>query len=218
MTHLPANPQATMDTSKRSAKALTVDVALCAVWCMFAYWVLEGWHSTGQPVGLGLFLVNTTFAYLFVARRPVRERSELPRDWSLTVLTILLSFSLGMGLGERSHEVVLQVSCVVQCLAAGLLFASVCSLGRSFGLVPANRGVKVKGMYAYVRHPLYACEMLFYSAFVLGHPSTRNLVVLAGIVLGLYMRARAEERLLARDAQYREYLGTVPYRFVPGVI
>ena len=42
--------------------------------------------------------------------------------------------------------------------AVGLIIvvASKITLGRSFGLVPANRGVVVRGPYTFVRHPIYA--------------------------------------------------------------
>jgi len=203
----------TMYPQRRSIVALAVDLALCALWGWFAYGVIRGWLDIGKPVKFGLFMVNTTFAYLFVARRPSKECSVLPKDWIVTVLTILLSFALagfeGRG-AALSH-----VSVAVQCVSVAMLFVAVCSLGRSFGLVPANRGVKVAGMYAYVRHPLYACELLFYTAFVLGHFCAVSALVLVGIGIGLHLRAGAEERLLSNDPQYRAYLEAVPYRFVP---
>jgi len=207
-----------METQRRSVKALIVDASLCALWGLFAYLMLKGWVQTRKPLGLGLFLVNTTYAYVFIARRPAMDCSTLPKDWFVTVATIVLSFSLGVGLVEGHVPVLTYVSVAVQCIATTALFVSVCSLGRSFGLVPANRGVKVKGMYAYVRHPLYASQLLFYCAFILGHFSPRSLAVLIGIFLGLYLRAKAEEKFLSKDPLYEEYLRTVRYRFMPGII
>jgi len=205
-----------METNRRSAKALVIDFALCAAWGVLAYFTLRNWVRTREANGLAMFLVNTTYAYFFVTRKASKDCSTLPMDWIVTALTILVSFNFRPLAGMSG--VLPRVSVTLQTITVLALFASVLSLGRSFGLVPANRGIKVGGMYAYIRHPLYGTQLLFYCSFLLGNWSPRNAVILAAVFIGMNLRARAEERLLAKDEEYQTYLGQVRFRFIPGVI
>ena len=91
------------------------------------------------------------------------------------------------------------------------------TLGRSFGLVPANRGVVDRGPYAAVRHPIYAGYLLSHVGFVLAHPSPWNLSVLAVADGALMMRALLEERVLLHDERYQAYCRRVSWHVVPGV-
>ena len=91
------------------------------------------------------------------------------------------------------------------------------SLQRSFGLVAANRGVKVSGMYVFVRHPMYAGYMMTHIGFFLFAPTLQNFAVYAATWTLLIMRVFAEERILSQDVTYREFQSRVPYRLLPGV-
>lgn len=91
------------------------------------------------------------------------------------------------------------------------------SLFRSFGIVPANRGIRMKGLYAFVRHPMYAGYFLTHAGFLLASPSLFNLLVYVccwGVQL---CRMFAEERVLLESADYRVYVKKVPYRVIPFV-
>jgi protein-S-isoprenylcysteine O-methyltransferase Ste14 len=91
------------------------------------------------------------------------------------------------------------------------------SLLRSFGIVPANRGIKVKGLYAFVRHPMYAGYFLTHLGFFIAAPSGWNFCVYI-CCWGLFLaRIFAEENLLLRSPEYRAYKMRVPYRIVPGI-
>jgi protein-S-isoprenylcysteine O-methyltransferase Ste14 len=91
------------------------------------------------------------------------------------------------------------------------------SLGRSFGLTPANRGVVCSGLYRYVRHPIYLGYLITHLGFAIAYPSAWNLAVLVAADAALLLRAMCEERTLALDAAYRAYTGRVRWRLVPGV-
>ena len=101
----------------------------------------------------------------------------------------------------------------------GLVFviAGKLSLGRSRGLLPANRGVVCRGVYRLVRHPIYLGYLLIHTAFLLGHVSTWNVAVLVTADLALLSRVGLEERTLSPDPAYRRYKQIVPWRFVPGI-
>ena len=192
-----------------------VNPVLALMWAIFAMSTYASWRQTHSVVALLLFFVNTLFAVLFVSRRSSRAVSENPKDWMITAATILLSFSLRV---HPTADVVLMApSQAIQAAAVTIILFSLSTLGRSFGLIPANRGVKTGGMYLYVRHPLYAGELLFYLGFLIGNFSVFNAVVCLCIAVGLNLRASAEERLLKQDQTYLEYMQRVRCRFIPGL-
>jgi protein-S-isoprenylcysteine O-methyltransferase Ste14 len=90
-------------------------------------------------------------------------------------------------------------------------------LGRSFGLVPANRGLVLGGPYRFVRHPMYLGYFLNHMGYLVCTYSTRNLVVYSMLYAIQIGRIVQEERLLARDPKYEEYAKRVKWRFVPFV-
>ena len=108
---------------------------------------------------------------------------------------------------------------VLQALGLGVAIAALLSLRRSLGIVPACRGVRTDGPYRWVRHPLYAGELLFLLGFAAQHPSPRNMALFAATLALQAVRAGREERLLASaDETYGAYMQRVPFRFLPGVI
>jgi protein-S-isoprenylcysteine O-methyltransferase Ste14 len=98
------------------------------------------------------------------------------------------------------------------------VIAALLSLRRSFGIVPANRGIRTQGLYNVVRHPLYASELLTFGGFVIVSPSLWNVSVwLCDFALQI-ARAYAEERLLSEDPSYLQYRSRVKYRLIPLII
>ncbi|MEO8520881.1 MAG: methyltransferase, partial [Acidobacteriota bacterium] len=98
-----------------------------------------------------------------------------------------------------------------------VVIAGKLSLGRSFGLMPANRGVVSSGMYRFVRHPIYSGYLLTHAAFCAANPTLGNLLVLVGADVALAIRALCEEQTLAADAAYRAYQQQVRWRVLPGL-
>ena len=90
-------------------------------------------------------------------------------------------------------------------------------LGRSFGIVAANRGLKVGGPYRIVRHPIYAAYLVGWAGYALASPTLRNMVVLGVSILFQLLRISSEEALLSRNEAYLDYADRVPYRLVPGI-
>jgi protein-S-isoprenylcysteine O-methyltransferase Ste14 len=104
-------------------------------------------------------------------------------------------------------------------MALGLAvnIAAKLSLWRSFGLAPANRGVRDGGAYKFVRHPMYLGYFLTQVAFLLSNLSIGNLVkylVTWGVQI---LRIREEEKFLLRDSAYQDLAKRVKFRLVPGI-
>ncbi len=92
------------------------------------------------------------------------------------------------------------------------------SLGRNFGIVPAQRELVEGGAYRFMRHPLYTSSLMTSLAFLLSHFSIPALTIwFTGLGL-LVMKAFQEEFFLESDPQYARYKMRVPYRFFPEVI
>jgi len=90
-------------------------------------------------------------------------------------------------------------------------------LRRSFGIAPANRGIKTDGMYRFVRHPMYAGYLFVHIGILLLMPTVLNAVIYG---IGWYaqiLRLLAEERLLGEDPAYRDFMMKTRWRLVPGV-
>ncbi len=83
-----------------------------------------------------------------------------------------------------------------------------------------NRGIVAKGPYKYVRHPAYASKNL--SWWIMGIPFIYNFGLIAIVSLSLwtfvyFLRSITEERHLAQDPDYVEYMKKVKYMFFPGL-
>ncbi|MEJ1160096.1 methyltransferase family protein [Prosthecomicrobium sp. N25] len=165
-------------------------------------------------IASGLFLVSETIVVIFIlARRPTDHLSTRPFDWLVgfggTLMPLLAVPPEPPGL--------VPVPVVLGLMLFGFLFqiAAKLSLRRSFGIVAANRGLKVSGAYAVTRHPMYAGYMISQTGFLLSGPTLWNaLVIPLGFIL-LYFRMIAEERVLAQDPDYRRYMERVRFRVLP---
>ncbi|HUY28588.1 MAG TPA: methyltransferase [Candidatus Binataceae bacterium] len=91
-------------------------------------------------------------------------------------------------------------------------------MGRSFGILPANRGLVSKGPFALVRHPIYLGWLILTIGFACSYPTGRNLILIVASLPFLVWRIEMEEGHLALDADYRAYHDRVRFRLVPGVI
>jgi len=98
----------------------------------------------------------------------------------------------------------------------GVLFSlwGLASLGRSFGIAPADRGLVTGGAYRLVRHPMYAGELLSFVAITLSNPIPWNGILLTAIILIFILRIGWEERILKG---YAAYCRRVRWRLLPGI-
>jgi protein-S-isoprenylcysteine O-methyltransferase Ste14 len=177
--------------------------------------LVAGWWVSGNPVSLLLLLSEGLVVFFMLVRRRAKDVSFRPGDWLLAVGGTCAPLLVMPG----DTDPVVPLATGATLLLAGMLvqlYAKV-TLSRSFGLVPAHRGVKVIGPYRLIRHPMYAGYLVSNVGFLLINPSFWNLAVYT-IGFGLQVfRLLAEERLLGRDPCYRDYQAAVPYRLIPGV-
>jgi protein-S-isoprenylcysteine O-methyltransferase Ste14 len=104
-------------------------------------------------------------------------------------------------------------------MATGLVIniASKLSLWRSFGLAPANRGIRIGGPYRLVRHPMYLGYFVTQLGFLLANLTIGNAVKYLLAWSMQLLRIREEEQFLLQDSAYRELATRVRFRLVPGL-
>ena len=95
--------------------------------------------------------------------------------------------------------------------------ASKVFLWRSFGLAPANRGIRVGGPYRLVRHPMYLGYFVSQVGFLLANLTLGNLVTYLLAWSMQLLRIREEETFLLQDERYQDLARRVRFRLVPGV-
>ena len=88
-------------------------------------------------------------------------------------------------------------------------------MGRSFGILPGNRGIVSTGPFRVVRHPIYVGWALLTLGYVLAYPSWLNFAILLATSPFMIWRIGLEEELLSEDPEYREYLTRVRFRMLP---
>ena len=153
---------------------------------------------------------------LIVIRRRSPSLSTQPFDWALSFSAVSAPLLLTTP-APASTFIPGAVTTIVMLLGLLIQICGKLSLWRSFGLVPANRGVRTRGVYRVVRHPIYAGYTLTHIGFLIGFPSWKNALLYAGIFAIEVVRLLREEALLGRDPGYRDYVTHVRYRLLPGV-
>ena len=206
-------PQAlgrTFDVVEFSAR-----LAIGLVFTLFAIRIANDAIATGRMTGLLLLASESLVVVLTIVRR---SACMVDRSWWTRVLTTMSM--AGPPLVYPAHVVPLAPEAATVAMSAvGLLvaIAGKLSLGRSFGLLPANRGVVCTGCYRLLRHPIYLGYLITHVAFVVANPTAWNTAVLLVADTALLRRAVSEERTLAQDPEYRDYMQRVRWRIVPMV-
>lgn len=208
------SPAAGTDERRERLAELFARASISCLFVVLAVRIGREFVATGHFTGLLLLLSEALVVLLTIARR---RAVVVDRSWQARVVAaasiVPVPFILPSGGGLAADALTASIS------ASGLLLIVIgkATLGRSFGLMPANRGIVDHGIYRILRHPIYAGYLVTHVAFLLAHPSLWNLAVLAVSDVALMVRALYEERTLARDPAYAAYMTRVRYRVCPGV-
>jgi protein-S-isoprenylcysteine O-methyltransferase Ste14 len=177
--------------------------------------LLGAFLKTGHVTGLLLLASEFLVLVLTVLRRPAVEvdRSAVARV--MTTVSLVGPELLRSGASPSLAPDVM--TAVVSALGLCVVISGKLALGRSFGLVPANRGVVVQGPYTVVRHPIYLGYLVTHAAFLVANPQPLNLLIVLVADSALITRALMEERVLRLDAAYEAYCQRVGWHLVPGL-
>ena len=183
------------------------------VFVRFAFVMLTPASGTVGILRIILLVSESLPVFLILTRRPSKARSDKPIDWLLGLMgTILPLLAVPIAAGAL---VPAGLSGAIMLVGLYAQISAKLILGRSFGLIAANRGVKVTGPYQFVRHPMYAGYTIIHVGFLLAFPSLWNVLLYStelAIQIGRILR---EELLLNQDRSYRDYAARVRYRLIP---
>lgn len=166
--------------------------------------------SLSALVLVGELLVLT---FVLIGRRATASSTSW-REWLLAFAGTAAPLWVQPG---GSPLVPVQIIAALFILGITFQIAAKLNLNRSFGIVPANRGVVTTGFYGIVRHPVYASYLIGHMAFLLLNPTAWNAIVYFVALAFQIGRMSAEEGLLSRDPEYAAYRQLVRFRLVPGL-
>jgi len=160
-----------------------------------------------------LALTTLGLAYFALQRPPARYRDE--RWWVFLICAVSMTYAFGYRFDQTSPQLkaIFWSRIILQFIAGTALL----SLGKSYALLPALREVRRGFLYRYVRHPVYAMYILADLIVIFLQPSLWNIGIAMIGTSAFFMRARLEERVLAFDPIYANYMHVVRWRFFPGV-
>jgi protein-S-isoprenylcysteine O-methyltransferase Ste14 len=210
-TSLPTRPAARAFLARPRVLDRIEQAVILLMWAVFAWRMVHTPNAYGPAV-----MISETAVMLFtLVRRPTAAISLRLGDWLLATTA------------TAAPLLIVPVDNPFPALAGlglFLLFFGNCwqawaklILRRSFGITPANRGVKITGAYRFVRHPMYAGYLLVHLGVLAVMFSPYNLAIYAIGWTAQILRLLAEERLLGEDPAYRDYMSAVRWRLIPGI-
>ena len=196
-----------------SALKVVANAVVVLAFLLQAYVCFRRFRDSGSVNWLGLVAVNSVMVTMYVARSDASAISRSVPLWLLAIGGTLMPLAVR----PTATSGFPTLGTTVQIIGTAGIIAALLSLRRSFGIVPAHRGIRTGGLYRVVRHPLYAAEVLTILGIVLARPSPLNVSAFGCLGALQILRARAEERFLGSDPVYSAYCARVKYRLIPGV-
>jgi protein-S-isoprenylcysteine O-methyltransferase Ste14 len=174
------------------------------------------WLAASRNLDAALLVISESLGvFLILTRRSAVTVSTRPLDWALSFIAV--NAPLLATPAAASAFLPSQIATALMFAGMVIQISAKAALWRSYGLVPANRGVKTEGPYHFLRHPMYAGYTLTHIGFLLGFPSLQNLLLYLTVFLIEVARLLREELILNQDPLYRDYATRVRYRLLPGI-
>ena len=176
------------------------------LWALLAGVQLRSAWDVRSPLPLLLALESGLVAYFLVVRRSAAADIPLFKklaSWGSVLLPLAVRVGTTSLIGQS-----------VAVAGLALTMWGLVSLGQSFGIAPADRGLVTVGPYHLVRHPMYAGALLNALGVVLGNASIWNLGVWSALLISAALRIRWEEQTIQG---YALYANAVRWRLLPGI-
>lgn len=171
--------------------------------------------QAGQFTALGTILFYLLICFLFIVRCPSEKTSLRFKHWLFALAGTFLPLFLMPN--QETPVYLVWMGLPLQLLGMGFSLVALVSLGRSFGIIAAKRGLRTNGTYRLVRHPLYTGEAIWFLSIVIMNLSIYN-VFLFCVQMGCQVqRMIEEETLLKQDETYCTYLEQIRYRMIPKI-
>ena len=185
---------------------VTEQVALSAFYIWFIFRLCPGKLAEAHSSLMLLILSESLVFVLVLIRRPAENISSSLSDWSIAFCGTLLPLLVDKG-GEPWMP---NLGAALLLCGFVIHVGAKISLSRASRIVPANRGVKMRGLYAFVRHPMYVGYFLTHVGFLVTSASLFNLVVYSCCWGCQLSRIFSEERMLLASIDYQYYKKEFP--------
>jgi protein-S-isoprenylcysteine O-methyltransferase Ste14 len=191
----------------------------------------DAWHSVGAPAFAQMvkeILIILLMLFTAVALVFSRPPKAAPDRLNQVLIPIAMSYyfflyglvdylpsALRVNLFPPGMQGALALAGIAASIV-GYAFAiwALCHLKRSFAILVAARKLVTTGPYARVRHPIYLGYLMDLCGLLLASGSLAMLLLGAGYVQLLILRARLEEQKLAdADETYRQYAARTGFLF-----
>jgi protein-S-isoprenylcysteine O-methyltransferase Ste14 len=199
----------------RSLGDLTARAVIIVLFSTMAIRFAMSFMETGRVTPLLLLASEALVVVLTLVRRSAVVVDRSVRARLLTLISVLgpplLAPGAGLSLAPETVTIAISIGGLV------VIIGGKATLGRSFALLPANRGIVSTGLYGIVRHPIYMGYLVTHVGFLLASPSVFNIAALLVADVALLARAVCEEETLALDPEYQDYQTRVRWRVAPGL-
>ena len=190
---------------------LVTNIILAALFANFIMIYYNEYDTNPKFSTLLMMIQVSCIALFFLVRVAPSKVSMDPKDWSIAVL----GTALPMLIFPVENSVEVAALLLLQLIGIFISIVAILSLNNSFGIVPAIRNIKTRGLYSLIRHPIYFGYFMFITCIVLQNMTAMNVMVLLAIYAADIYRIIAEERLLSENYEYQTYKTHVKWRLLP---
>lgn len=128
----------------------------------------------------------------------------------------LISTTLINHLSPTQNNYFKLISLIIAIIATFITISSLLTLKNKFSILPEANSLVNKGIYKYLRHPLYFAYILSMISSMLIFNDARIIFANSILILLFITRAKLEEKVLeANIAEYKEYKKQTP--FIPWI-
>lgn len=206
---------------KNIRQEVLVDIGLRVLSCLCVAYFVVSVFATFKADTSRISVLAAGFSEVATIVVSIFSRRPAARDWSpFSVAAVVYSAGFwALLIKFDPHVDLIGQTVAVATQIAGALWAinAKVTLGRSFGWLPANRGIVDSGVYGIVRHPIYLGYLIGHLGMLGANFNIQNLIALALLYVCQIYRIFQEEKFLMADERYRNYAQRVPYRLIYGL-
>lgn len=203
------------------SKGVSLEIASRLFWAgLTTFFAVKMYQPfiANPSINLLLLLVSEglIIGLLLFGRIPVKTNYR-PYAFFLTTAATFYFFFIAVSTDQSVNLVSPFAAGIIQLTGIIWQIISKAFLGRSFGLLPAQRGLVTNGPYRLVRHPIYFGYFITHIGVLLSFFSLWNLAIYCMLYVVQILRMGEEEKILKNDPAYETFMKKTPYRFIPFV-
>ncbi|MEN8132141.1 MAG: methyltransferase [Pseudomonadota bacterium] len=197
----------------RGVGVASTNLSLALLYLFFAYSHALNFIESPRLSVILIIVAETLLIFFILTRKEPDKTMHTLKAWLTTIggtFLILLLRPI-----DAPHDLLLGQ--FVQGIGFMLQIGAILALNKSFGLLPANRGVKSSGLYRLVRHPLYSAYTVAHIGYLINNFTLFNFVIVFIGTAFQILRILNEEQLLSEYSDYVDYSHRTKWRLIPHV-